>query len=124
MSGRKNLIPMNERTAEEKSKIATMGGVASGVARREKRKTLDMLEMLLEQKIKTDDGRMTREQAYMLSVLKRGIKFGNIDLLELIAKLRGELVQKSELDVNGAIPTVVMSDEMIIEDCDEAPESM
>ena len=117
MSGRKNLIPMNERTAEEKSKIARMGGIASGEARREKRKTLDMLEMLLEQKIKTEDGRMSREQAYMLSVLNRGIRYGSTDLLELLAKLRGELVQKSEVDFNGQLP-VVLTD--IVED-DETP---
>ena len=33
-----DLIPMNERTKEEQKKIATKGGIASGKARRRKRK--------------------------------------------------------------------------------------
>ena len=110
-----NLIPCNERSPEEVAELGRRGGIASGEARREKRKTLDMLEMLLAGKIDTEDGRVSREQAYMLSVLKRGIATGNVDLLELIAKLRGEMVNKSEVEMSGNIPAV-LTEEMIIED--------
>ena len=120
MSGEKNLIPMNERSPEEQKRIATMGGIASGVARREKKKTLDMLEAWLA-KSSDNDCTLSNEDAYIRSVIRRGIKTGDTALMELTAKLRGELVQKSELDVNGAIPTVVMSDEMIIEENPENP---
>ena len=115
MNGHENLIPLDQLPEDEARKIQRNGGIASGEARREKRKTLDMLEMLLAGKIDTEDGRVSREQAYMLSVLKRGIATGNVDLLELIAKLRGEMVNKTEMDVSGNIPAV-LTEEMIIED--------
>lgn len=110
-----NLIPASERTHEDFVEIGRKGGIASGEARREKRKTLEMLEMLLEQTISTEDGKISREQAYMLSVLKKGIATGNVDLLELIAKLRGEMINKTEMDVSGSIPAV-LTEEMIVED--------
>ena len=40
-----NLIPMNERTKDEQRRIATMGGIASGVSRRQ---TADMKKRLKE----------------------------------------------------------------------------
>ena len=39
----KNLIPQNKRTKEEQRKIARMGGIASGKARREKQKKQQIL---------------------------------------------------------------------------------
>ena len=122
MSGKENLIPMNERTAEEKSRIATMGGIASGVARREKKKTLEMLEAWLA-KANDNDCTLSNEDAYIVSVIRRAIKTGDTALMELTAKLRGELVQKSEVDINGAIPTVVLTDEFIDEENAENPEN-
>lgn len=116
-----NLIPASERTHEDYVAMGRNGGIASGEARREKRKTLDMLEMLLAGKIDTEDGKISREQAYMLSVLKRGIATGNVDLLELIAKLRGEMVNKTEMDVSGNIPAVLTEEMIITDDEEEKP---
>ena len=116
MSGKDNLISLAERTPEERKQFARTGGIASGEARREKRKTLDMLETLLAGKVKTKTGKtMTREQAYVLSVIRKGCKTGSVDLLELIAKLRGEMVNKTEMDVSTNIP-VVLTEADIIED--------
>lgn len=115
MVNKQNLVSLADKPEDERRDFARMGGIASGESRREKRKTLDMLEMLLEQKISTEDGRISREQAYMLSVLKKGIATGRVDLLELIAKLRGEMVNKTEMDVSGNIPAV-LTEEMIITD--------
>ena len=44
-----NLIPLNERTKEEQTKITTMGGKASGKARRRKRDLKELLELALSQ---------------------------------------------------------------------------
>lgn len=111
-----NLIPCSERTPEERAEMGRRGGIASGEARREKRKTLDMLEMLLAEKVETEDGKkMSREELYMLKVIQRGIRSGSIDLLDFTAKLRGEMVNKTEMDVSGNIPAV-LTEEMIIED--------
>ena len=37
VAGEENLIPMSERTKEEQREIATMGGIASGAARRKRK---------------------------------------------------------------------------------------
>ena len=41
-----NLIPQSMRTKEEQSRIATMGGIASGIARRNKKTMKQALEEL------------------------------------------------------------------------------
>ncbi len=45
--GEENLIPMSERTKDEQREIATMGGIASGKARRERKKMKEQAELLL-----------------------------------------------------------------------------
>lgn len=114
-----NLIPANQRTPEEWSKIAAAGGIASGAARREKKRTIDMIEAWLERRSEADPT-VSNEDAYIMSVIRRGIRTGDPTLLELLAKLRGEMVQKSEIDLNGAIPAV-LTDDMIVDD-DDIPE--
>lgn len=41
---REDLIPMNKRTKEEQKKIATLGGIKSGEARREKKRIKEWLK--------------------------------------------------------------------------------
>ena len=118
MNGHENLIPASERTPEERAENGRRGGIASGAARREKRRTLDMIEAWLEQR-SADDVSISNEDAYILAVIRRGIKTGDPALLELLAKLRGELVQKSEIDLNGAIPTILTDDLIVTDDVPE-----
>ena len=47
MAGKENLIPMSERTAEEQREIATMGGKASGEARRKRKALREQADLLL-----------------------------------------------------------------------------
>ena len=47
MSGEKNLIPMNKRTVEEQKRITTMGGKASGEARRKKRDLKNIVNLMM-----------------------------------------------------------------------------
>lgn len=48
-NGTKNLRPLNTRTKAEQKAIATMGGKASGEARRKKRELKELLEIALSQ---------------------------------------------------------------------------
>lgn len=48
--GTKNLKPQNTRTKDEQRRIATLGGKASGKARRDKKMLRDCLEILMEKK--------------------------------------------------------------------------
>ena len=66
-----NLIPMNERTKAEQTRIATMGGKASGIARNYKKEQIENLKMLLD--TKTEDGTTYREKMN-LGVLKGAIE--------------------------------------------------
>lgn len=65
-----DLIPMSERTKEEQKKIATMGGIASGIARRRKRDMKEAVDLLLSLpcKLQTQDGEAIREMAKKLGI--------------------------------------------------------
>lgn len=65
-----NLIPFNERTEEEQRKIASMGGKASGEARRRKRSIKESLDILLSQpfKLKDKNGKDLKKQLQALGI--------------------------------------------------------
>ena len=112
-----NLVDLRDRTPEERERIARMGADATNNIRREKKRTLELLELMLAGEITYNDANMTREQAYVLATINKGIESGKTELLELLARLRGELVQKQEVDVK-TLPAVLT--EEIVDD-DEEP---
>lgn len=85
--GEENLIPMSERTKEEQKIIATMGGKASGEARRQKATMRETLKMLLEEK--NSKGKTYKELA-TLGLLKGAIN-GNSSNYRAIVEMLGEL---------------------------------
>lgn len=94
--GEENLIPMNERTKEEQKKIATMGGIASGIARKEKATMKATLEMLLNE---TNKKGISYRDLATLGLLKGAIK-GNANNYRTILETLGELeAEKTELSV-------------------------
>lgn len=54
-NGIDNLVPQSERTKDEQRKIARMGGIASGEARRAKRDMRERMKLMLEEKPKGKD---------------------------------------------------------------------
>ena len=60
--GKKNLIPLNQRTKDEQREIATKGGLASGEARRKKRDMRESMKMIL-------DSGLTKQQIEQLRQL-------------------------------------------------------
>lgn len=65
----KDLIPLNQRTIEERKEIAHRAGVASGKARRNKALLKDCLEILMEKKMITSDGKkVTGAEAQSVSL--------------------------------------------------------
>ena len=99
---KKDLIPFNQRTEEEQKKIASMGGIASGKARREKQKTQQILADLVS--IKSKDLKVFEKEASKLGLgddasihevftticLLNSVKSGNLGDLERLSKLLGE----------------------------------
>lgn len=98
---KEDLIPMNERTEEEQKRIATMGGIASGEARRKKKKIKEDFELLLSLPVKSkktkeilknmgiekDDA--LYQMALVASIYNRALN-GDKDSIELILNLIGE----------------------------------
>ena len=67
MSGEKNLIPMNKRTVDEQKRITTMGGKASGEARRKKRDLKNIVNLMM-------NADLTDEQKKKMSIALTGKK--------------------------------------------------
>ena len=88
------------RSNGEATKNGRKGGIASGEARREKRKWREMLEDLLQTPIdiKLPDGdmkRVTMNDAILLGQIKAAAA-GKTDAAKFLAQLKGELVEKVE----------------------------
>lgn len=84
---KEDLVPMSERTKEEQKKIATMGGIASGEARRQKKAMREMLETCLE--MKNNKG-LTYRQLATMGLINGAIK-GNAQNYRTILETLGEL---------------------------------
>lgn len=89
-----NLIPMNKRTKEEQSRIAKMGGIASGKVRQEKKKMKELLEMMLETK---NDKGITYGELATLGLIKGAIQ-GNARNYETIVTMLGEAPNNELID--------------------------
>ena len=83
----------NNRTAEEQQKIAVMGGIASGEARREKASMRKTLEMYL--KMTNPDTQNTYEEDITLGLIK-GAMFGKAENYKTIAQMKGELEEQEQ----------------------------
>lgn len=104
-NGTKNLIPMNERTEREQKEIATKGGIASGVVRKQKATMKETLKQMLEEvaDIEGNDNKLTYRQLATLGLIKGSIQ-GKADnyktILEAIGELTNEVKITPEININ------------------------
>ena len=102
-----DLIPFNKRTETEQKEIARQGGVASGIARRQKKTLREIGDMLGGLDIKSEKNRAIMKKAGiededmindvgMLFRLNLKAQTGDIKAIELLAKLRGQLKEQVE----------------------------
>jgi hypothetical protein len=98
--GTANLIPFSERTEEEKKRICTAGGIASGEARRAKKTFREVFEQLLDSPaLSTEDAlieearqkcpKLTQREAMALAIAAKASQ-GNIDAARLCIEMVGE----------------------------------
>ena len=107
---RKNLIPQNERTKEERREIARMGGIASGKARREKKTVQKILNDFLstaakdnpqvaklaaKMGLKSDD---SIKDLFTIVCTLNTLKDGNLSDLERLSKLLGEQTEIADTE--------------------------
>lgn len=97
---KEDLIPMNKRTEAEQKEIATKGGVASGVARREKATMRKTLEMLLNSK---NNKGITYKELATLGLIKGAVN-GKAEnyrtMIELLGELNSEVKLTPEININ------------------------
>lgn len=99
--GRANLIPMNRRTEIEQKRIATMGGKASGEARRKKADFRRVLNQILTMDIPDEETRKSLEalglsgdmQTLLNSTMLKKALSGNVKAAEYVARYAGQSEQ-------------------------------
>lgn len=102
--GHENLVSLADRTTDEQRAIATMGGVASGKARREKKSFREAMEILLEQLVerKDKDGnvleKIPRIDAICLKQIEKALSKGDTKA----AKFCVDVVTPKRLEITGA----------------------
>ena len=100
---KKDLIPLNKRTKAEQKKIAKMGGIASGKARKEKADLKKQLQVFLENEATRDkNGEPLTGAELMVKVAVKEMIKGNPKYWELIRDTAGfkpiDKVMVSEVD--------------------------
>lgn len=98
MANEKNLIPQSKRTKEEQRAVAIKGGIASGIARREKRDMAYFARLMLDEVITDKKGNeLPTRYAMLKSVLKKVLKDGDVQAFKTITAQAGEQPQSEEL---------------------------
>lgn len=111
--GTKNMIPMNARTKTEQKRIATMGGKASGEARRRKKTMRELAQMFGNLEVSNDkirermrslgikDEDMSHDTAVIIGQYMEAEK-GNTQAASFIRDTRGENPRDPLLQLNVA----------------------
>lgn len=89
MANEQNLKPFNDLTEKEQREIARKGGIASGIARKEKATMKKTLELMLEE-IGDKDSGLTYRQLATLGLIKGAI-LGNSSNYKTILETTGEI---------------------------------
>lgn len=98
MANEKNLIPQSKRTKEEQRAVAKKGGIASGIARREKRDMAYFARLMLDEVITDKKGNeLPTRYAMLKSVLKKVLKDGDVQAFKTLAAQAGEQPQDTAM---------------------------
>ena len=98
MANEKNLLPQSKRTKEEQRAVAKKGGIASGIARREKRDMAYFARLMRDEVITDKKGNeLPTRYAMLKSVLKKVLKDGDVQAFKTITAQAGEQPQSEEL---------------------------
>ena len=123
MANSENLIPQNNRTKTEQRAIATAGGKASGVARRQKKTLRELAEMLGQLKV-TDEkvvakmkeaglepDSFTHDMAIMVKQYELAEKddMKSTSAAQFIRDTKGESPKAQELNINADIKSITIN---------------
>lgn len=115
----KNIVEHNFKnlTAEEQRKIASQGGKASGIARRQKKTLKEIGDMIGSLKVTSEKNKEIMRQAGIededmindvgaMFRLNLKAQSGDTKAMELLAKLRGQLKEQISAEVADVTPLV------------------
>ena len=88
------------KAGAQQAKIASQGGIASGIAKREKRTMREIAEIILSKNVTTSDGVVTRKYAILAKAIDKALE-GNLQAAEFIRDTIGEK-PKDKQEVTGA----------------------
>lgn len=124
MANEHNLISLGDRTTSEQREIAKMGGIASGVARRERKRASEVARAILDSTITLDDGTEATTLFAMLRQQANLALYGDTKALMSLLKIADELprgkqqdeLKPIELNINGvsyeALKSMITLDEL------------
>lgn len=93
MAREDNLIPNSQRSPEELREMGKKGGIASGIARREKANFKNIVQAISDE---TMSNKKNYAENLARSVYAKGIKTGDVRYLVEIAKLLGQYEDRDE----------------------------
>ena len=112
----KNLVSLSERTTSEQREIAQKGGIASGVARRKKKTTAELINKMLSAPM-TDKGKETAAQftdgledeeltnnVLICTGLMKAAASGNIAAFDKLQAYQDKAEEQDSIDKNYTIP--------------------
>lgn len=96
-----NLIPNSQRTPEELREITRKGGIASGKARREKKRAKEVARAILDEIVHTESGKVVDVRYAMLrNIAKKAIE-GDVRAMVAFIKVADEMPsEKHEINAN------------------------
>lgn len=94
-NGQENLIPFTELTEQKQRQIASMGGKASGIARRNKKTMKQALEEILAS-MSSEDPTKTNTEYMMAKAIKKA-KGGDLKAMEFVRDTSGQKTPEEQL---------------------------
>lgn len=109
MSNYKNIEQYQFTSAQDRQAAAEngrKGGIASGIAKREKRRLSDALSAVLDESVALTDGsQMTRGEIIVRNILSRAKDEGTVRDLKTLMELTGDYTPSLDLDT---APVVIL----------------
>lgn len=120
MANEQNLISLKDRTKTEQRAIAKQGGIASGVARRQKKTLAQIGDMIGGLDIKSAKNRGILKQAGisdedmindvgMMFRLNLKAQQGDTRAIELLSKLRGQFKDRVQQEIDAEISGITIN---------------
>ena len=109
-----NLIPNPERTPSELKEMARKGGIASGEARREKKKVAELVKTYMAMPSASDKEGKTMMDDFIENALKNSTGVATLDDVIKLQRIIGEDVTKIQVETDDTAVQVAQELQMFV----------